>query len=392
MSHFLDAEIIGLAGKTQPTRISFDRHVNIIYGLNGSGKTSLLRILHSAMNMDATLLGNVPFTEATVRVHSLHYNMDFTLQISKSDLSLPQEVERVRSSSTEIVFDLGQPVFLGAAGKKSANWKRSPKTPNQKGEHGFLNRYLPTSRLHVGADLRSHDRESRGPLTEQSLDQYFAKAVNALWVQYSSDVVRAVRDAQEKGLADILKGVLAGSGSKAEQPDELDLERGYESTRKFLERQGSPSVLGTFSEFKTRFTRDKSVQKVVKDIYQIEQAIDRAVTPQRQLEELIRKMYSGNKKVSFGDKSIDVENLNGQQIGLAALSSGEKHLIQLLVECLLAKESSILIDEPEISIHVDWQRELVAAFRTLNPEAQFILATHSPEVMSDVSDERIFAL
>jgi hypothetical protein len=69
-------------------------------------------------------------------------------------------------------------------------------------------------------------------------------------------------------------------------------------------------------------------------------------------------MYSGNKKVSFGDKSIIVEDANGKQIGLASLSSGEKHLIELFVEILLGRESSILIDEPEISIHVDWQREL----------------------------------
>ncbi len=103
-------------------------------------------------------------------------------------------------------------------------------------------------------------------------------------------------------------------------------------------------------------------------------------------------MYTGNKTVSFDDKSIVVKDANGIRIGLSSLSSGEKHLIQLFIECLLAEESSILIDEPEISIHVDWQRELVAAFRTLNPEAQFILATHSPEVMGEINDERIFAL
>jgi hypothetical protein len=107
MSHFLDAEIIGLAGKTKPTRISFDRHVNIIYGLNGSGKTSLLKILHSAMEMDPTPLRNVPFTEATVRVHSLTYKLDFTLQVKKSDLKLPEEVE-FRLPSLEMTC----PLFL----------------------------------------------------------------------------------------------------------------------------------------------------------------------------------------------------------------------------------------------------------------------------------------
>jgi predicted ATP-binding protein involved in virulence len=103
-------------------------------------------------------------------------------------------------------------------------------------------------------------------------------------------------------------------------------------------------------------------------------------------------MYSGNKTISFSDTSIVVKDGTGVEIGLASLSSGEKHLIQLFVETLLAQESAILIDEPEISIHVHWQRELVAAFRTLNPKAQFILATHSPEVMAGVDDDKIFAL
>jgi predicted ATP-dependent endonuclease of OLD family len=58
----------------------------------------------------------------------------------------------------------------------------------------------------------------------------------------------------------------------------------------------------------------------------------------------------------------------------------------------LAGESSLLIDEPEISMHIDWQQELISAMTTLNSSAQIILATHSPEIMADVDDDRIFRL
>jgi predicted ATP-binding protein involved in virulence len=58
----------------------------------------------------------------------------------------------------------------------------------------------------------------------------------------------------------------------------------------------------------------------------------------------------------------------------------------------MAQANTILIDEPEISMHIDWQRSLVQSMTRLNPQAQIILATHSPEVMADVKEEHIFRL
>jgi predicted ATP-dependent endonuclease of OLD family len=59
------------------------------------------------------------------------------------------------------------------------------------------------------------------------------------------------------------------------------------------------------------------------------------------------------------------------------------------VETLLTGPSTILIDEPEISLHIDWQRTLIKNLRILNPEAQIIVATHSPEIMAEVEDKYI---
>ena len=64
----------------------------------------------------------------------------------------------------------------------------------------------------------------------------------------------------------------------------------------------------------------------------------------------------------------------------------------ILVVTLLAGESSIIIDEPEISIHVDWQKRLVQIMRMLTPKAQIIIATHSPEVMADLPDSKIICM
>ena len=75
-------------------------------------------------------------------------------------------------------------------------------------------------------------------------------------------------------------------------------------------------------------------------------------------------------------------------IELRDLSSGEKQLLILLTEALLQKETPciFLADEPELSLHIEWQRMIIPAIMELNPNAQVIAATHSPEVASKFSD------
>jgi predicted ATP-binding protein involved in virulence len=43
-------------------------------------------------------------------------------------------------------------------------------------------------------------------------------------------------------------------------------------------------------------------------------------------------------------------------------------------------------------MHIDWQRQLAAVMRQLNPNAQLILAIHSPEIMANIDDEKVFRL
>ena len=73
---------------------------------------------------------------------------------------------------------------------------------------------------------------------------------------------------------------------------------------------------------------------------------------------------------------------SGEEVSLFKLSSGEKQLLILLIEALLQRESNciFLADEPEISLHIEWQREIISSVLSLNPNAQIIVATHSPEI------------
>ncbi|HBE20713.1 MAG TPA: hypothetical protein DDW51_24655 [Cyanobacteria bacterium UBA11367] len=62
------------------------------------------------------------------------------------------------------------------------------------------------------------------------------------------------------------------------------------------------------------------------------------------------------------------------------LSSGEKQILIILLTTLLqdGKPYILLMDEPEISLHIDWQRSLIKNIRQINPICQIIMVTHSP--------------
>ena len=258
----------------------------------------------------------------------------------------------------------------------------------------WRHQYLPTARLHVSEEpfVRSSLARFEEALTEEILDKYFADSLKRLWSKYSSQVVRDVRDAQERGLTSILSAVLKPDRKRHVKKKSLDLEKAYGSVKKFLARQGSPSLIGKLDDFIKRYETDESISTIVQDIYQIEQDIERAMSTRHQLQQLIENLYTGDKHVTFEDDDIKVRDSGGAQIGLSSLSSGEKHLMRILVETLLAEENTILIDEPELSMHIDWQHDLVKNLRILNPNAQLILATHSPEIMADISDDRIFKI
>ncbi len=76
---------------------------------------------------------------------------------------------------------------------------------------------------------------------------------------------------------------------------------------------------------------------------------------------------------------------SGDVLSPYCLSAGEKQILIILLTVLLQdKEPYILLmDEPEVSLHVEWQQRLVRIIRLLNPRAQIILSTHSPAMVMD---------
>ena len=72
-------------------------------------------------------------------------------------------------------------------------------------------------------------------------------------------------------------------------------------------------------------------------------------------------------------------------IPLYKLSSGEKQLLLILMKVFLMEEMPfiLLMDEPEISLHIEWQYKLFEEIRRLNSKCQIITSTHSPSMFGD---------
>lgn len=87
-----------------------------------------------------------------------------------------------------------------------------------------------------------------------------------------------------------------------------------------------------------------------------------------------------------GELKIRLKNFPDLR-SLAALSSGERQLLVMFAHLSLnpdlAGSGVFIVDEPELSLHMDWQEKYVDAVRTANPSVQLILATHSPAIILD---------
>lgn len=122
----------------------------------------------------------------------------------------------------------------------------------------------------------------------------------------------------------------------------------------------------------------------------------------KKFQDLIDDLFSDT-----GKKIIRTENeIRFTQIGETLhpyqLSSGEKQMLVILLTVLIEDNLPyvLFMDEPEVSLHIEWQKRLIDLILDLNPNVQIILTTHSPAVImngwmdnvtevSDITDQNL---
>ena len=244
------------------------------------------------------------------------------------------------------------------SGKKHIVWDLSPRVNilsgiNGQGKSTIINKVVKG--LAQGGEFSSHMLKGVKINVEPE---------DARWIRY--DMIRSLDSSlsqlfigEEGTLRQVLPVLKDGGGSL------LDFQL-YQLQRKYLDYQGNignriidqlqtgnMNAAQLLSQKKTRF------QDILDDLFQ-----------------------------ETGKKIVRTENeIRFSQIGEVLmpyqLSSGEKQMLVILLTVLVEDEQPcvLFMDEPEVSLHIEWQKRLIDLCLELNPHVQIILTTHSPAVI-----------
>jgi predicted ATPase len=105
----------------------------------------------------------------------------------------------------------------------------------------------------------------------------------------------------------------------------------------------------------------------------------------KQFQDMMDDLFSYTGK-TIARKRNDIAFFQGDELLMPyKLSSGEKQILLILLTALVEDEQHCVffMDEPEASLHIEWQQKLIGMIRKLNPNAQIILTTHSPAVIME---------
>ncbi|MFJ1219573.1 AAA family ATPase, partial [Yersinia enterocolitica] len=102
------------------------------------------------------------------------------------------------------------------------------------------------------------------------------------------------------------------------------------------------------------------------------------------LVDTFNKFLINNKELVVSSDKVYIK-ANDQIHSINELSSGERHILTFISLVLFegSHRDLLIIDEPEISLNLIWQRQLMALFSELIPETQIIVASHSPSLANN---------
>ena len=105
--------------------------------------------------------------------------------------------------------------------------------------------------------------------------------------------------------------------------------------------------------------------------------------PKKKFQDLVDKLFAETGKRLVRTKNEILFSQIGEELTPYQLSSGEKQLLAILLTVLTEDNQHyvLFMDEPEVSLHIDWQQKLIEMILDLNPNVQIILTTHSPAVI-----------
>ncbi|MFW3386014.1 UNVERIFIED_CONTAM: AAA family ATPase [Kocuria sp. CPCC 205274] len=395
--------VTGLAGSTKRQEFDLNPDINIFWGLNGCGKSSLLKLISAAFRCSNKGLSEIPFKEFSAKFYDPDSNLTVERSITRDGLTVSRHG---REDEDVEVDELIKRLEMLESEDSKKEWGTAVFPADAPDAEVYANRrlpytFLPTSRFVESTGRYSFYRRTRTPeeMSDEGLARYFADEVGRRWAMYSSRSLMDVKRVQQKGMAEILQILLSGRKSKdSAQMPMSDPKQAFSLVKAFLDEQDVFMPL-RIEEFTEQYSERPELQNIVTRIQNTTNEVERIQQPQNSFLSVVNNLLSSGKRIELGSADLGRptrENMsvyvNERRIDLSSISSGERHLIQIMLITMTSEKMPVIIDEPELSLHVDWQEDLVASMRAINPTAQLILASHSPELQVGVEQSKIFRL
>lgn len=398
--------------QTKKASAQFRDDVNIIIGKNGTGKTTFMNIAHAVLTVDTEALYENNFKSVTLilsdgkRTRTIRAdrkeskNLSFpiieyhisnrrfvALLIGNEDgrtmgLSIKR---RAAEESTKIKIELNKIVAVASLSVYRIGGETDPE----------LRERMPR-RLASTVDLRLLSLMQK--LTQYQLE--LSNEARDISTQLQRDVLTSLLYTKEKGLnqgynldfdeaterrnlisayqqlgvsgSEVAKKIQEHISAVGKTIKDLRFGSGSNSSKKQNPSTSTPVDVAALEAFKlTSAVIEKSLaaEEKIKSIFSQPESF-----------KLILKEFIPDKSFAFSGGELVVKTEG--DIPMVKLSSGEKQLLILFIEALLQRRKPyiFLADEPELSLHILWQRNIISAIRDLNPNAQIVVATHSPEI------------
>ena len=395
-------QIAGLWG-ARSVDISFNPKVNILIGPNGSGKTTVLNFIRFVLTADVQALADTEFETITLTLEDFNARRTRTIRVTVDDSK--GLIFRISGRRFAIPFH-----FLIERRFQFAGHRRRLEG-YMEGLHSQLQDLVPAVWLPVTRRLPLPDSDTDDtPRTRQrtleSVDQRLEKLLRDL-TEYrlglEAQIARQYKDFERAALSALLH---------SEEVDTLTFEVPSDEEKGQLLKafQAADLLKGGVQERIENFfvTASKAVKEFKKNPNTItseqlrvlpliprtkEMALlatkmekERVATfePLRRFERIVNGFFKiKNVSVAEGGQLTVKDKKSPRALRVEQLSSGEKQLLILLIEALLREHQPVVYvaDEPELSLHIEWQEKLLESLVELARQVQVIVATHSPDIV-----------
>jgi predicted ATPase len=402
--------IKGFKEKNRDVMLNFsDEPVTVIYGENGSGKTTLLKIIHAIFNKNEQYL-----IEENISEIELVYFTD-KKEEKKIHIKLNGKVnwgENIKDLTTKssILFGVNRGVIQdNGIGISDSNIARRLRELRNEIDHSSSSKakiieYENLKNLHQRLLLENEKKSILDRMLleneKKSISDDDHIAVDFISIKEIENAIVKQFRAGQRAISDKVKNAFFNTISNA-----VDIEiekKNYDLPPNFSERidkerdvllslvekldnSSLQSKLHNYlknSKKTTEIQDSKIFRALLVNILEKVEEESLELNSISQLIESFNDHLYRNKKLIVKDEVAYIELSKGNEHSIDKLSSGERHLLTFLTLFLIIGRNKdfFIIDEPEISLNMKWQRKLMPLLSELSPNSQIIVATHSPSI------------